>query len=27
LVVIAALTLLGQKIANTFNTINANLPG
>jgi pilus assembly protein Flp/PilA len=27
LVVIAALTLLGRKIANTFNTINANLPG
>jgi Flp pilus assembly protein, pilin Flp len=27
LVVIAALTLLGQKIANTFYTINANLPG
>ncbi|MFA0737606.1 MAG: hypothetical protein LKKZDAJK_000698 [Candidatus Fervidibacter sp.] len=27
LVVIAALTLLGQKIANTFNTINNALPG
>jgi pilus assembly protein Flp/PilA len=27
LVVIAALTLLGQKIANTFNTINEHLPG
>jgi pilus assembly protein Flp/PilA len=26
LVVIAALTLLGQKIANTFNRINATLP-
>jgi len=26
LVVIAALTILGQKVANTFNTINANLP-
>jgi pilus assembly protein Flp/PilA len=26
LVVIAALTILGQKVANTFNTINATLP-
>jgi pilus assembly protein Flp/PilA len=26
LVVISALTLLGRKIANTFNRINANLP-
>ncbi|GBC98121.1 hypothetical protein HRbin17_00618 [bacterium HR17] len=26
LVVIAALTLLGQKVANTFNNINATLP-
>jgi len=27
LVDIAALTVLGRKIANTFNTINDNLPG
>jgi pilus assembly protein Flp/PilA len=26
LVVIAALTILGQKVANTFNAINATLP-
>ncbi len=26
LVVIAALTILGSKVANTFNSINANLP-
>lgn len=26
LVVIAALTILGQKIANTFNTVNNALP-
>jgi pilus assembly protein Flp/PilA len=26
LVVIAALTILGQKVANTFNSINATLP-
>jgi len=26
LVVIAALTVLGRKVANTFNTINENLP-
>jgi len=26
LVVIAALTILGRKIANTFNAINENLP-
>jgi pilus assembly protein Flp/PilA len=26
LVVIAALTVLGRKVANTFNSINANLP-
>jgi Flp pilus assembly pilin Flp len=26
LVVIAALTILGQKVANTFNAINARLP-
>ena len=26
LVVIAALTVLGRKVANTFNSINATLP-
>jgi pilus assembly protein Flp/PilA len=26
LVVIAALTILGRKVANTFNSINATLP-
>jgi pilus assembly protein Flp/PilA len=26
LVVIAALTVLGRKVANTFNSVNANLP-
>ncbi len=26
LVVIAALTILGQKVANTFNSINETLP-
>ncbi len=27
LVVIAALTILGRKVSNTFNTVNNTLPG